>query len=246
MPQHWNVEQKCCKTHTNSQLNKLNNPGGPTRENSQVISLEHDGIVARGDVDALMDAVREAVNPMEVTVKVGPEDPWQALRERFPQYNWDIKSEVPLKEYLNIVQLCRGHIKGGPQQVRANTNTFARYVAMALQSIINVPAAEGEKRTHFEMFSASATWHVKHRDDLSAITSEILRRLVCMPCTFYWEKAALADPPPPLNSACFADSLTNTVMGMLAAKPPMAPLNGERCRGKLLFQNSIVCDFRTN
>jgi len=201
-------------------------------------------VVRTADVDGTMAAVRKAIAPLAVGIKTPPEDPWRELCEAFPQFNWDLKAEITAKEHMELVKLCRSHIAGGPVRVRANTNTFAAYVATMLRPVVNVPAAEGEKRSHFELFSSNATWHIKHRDDLAALTAYYLRRLVSKPCTFWWEKVELQDPPPPLNAATFCSSLTDTILGMLASKSPMAPLNGERCRGKLLFKESMVYDFR--
>ena len=81
-----------------------------------------------------------------------------------------------MKDYLTVLHKCRAHIKEGSSTVRANNHTFAKYVAMQLRAVTNVPAAEGEKRTHFEMFNSAGFWINRHRDDLTTITLTALGR----------------------------------------------------------------------
>eukprot|EP00969_Alexandrium_andersonii_P306305 13540411-Alexandrium_andersonii.AAC.1 len=113
-------------------------------------SPEHDGIAARGDARALLDACAQAVAPLRVAVKEYPSDPLAAFRERFPQLDWDIKADTSIQEYEGLLQNCRGYVASGSDVARANTYSFAKLVAARLSPVVNVPVAEGDKRTHFE------------------------------------------------------------------------------------------------
>ena len=47
----------------------------------------------------------------------------------------------------------------------------------------------------------------------------------------------------PLKSVEFAKSLVAPLAALLAARPPMAPLDGEHSRGKIVFSDGIMFDF---
>ena len=47
----------------------------------------------------------------------------------------------------------------------------------------------------------------------------------------------------PLKSVEFAKSLVVPVVALLAARPPMAPLDGEHSRGKMVFHDGVIFDF---
>ena len=137
---------------------------------NDAFSPEHDGIAAQGDPQQLLDTCAKAVALLRVAIKEYPADPLAAFRERFPELDWDIKADTSIREYAGLLQKCRDYIAAGPEAARGNTFTFAQLVAARLSPVVNVPAAEGEKRTHFEMFTGYGNWHSRHRDDLTAIT----------------------------------------------------------------------------
>ena len=215
------------------------------------VSMEHDGIVAEGDRDALLAAVQAAVSPLRVVVKAAPGGPWDALKERFPEYDWHLKTPILLKDYLFVTSNCREYVvlenrskeDGGKTAgiVRSNNQTLAKYVAMQLRPVVNVPTAEGDKRSGFEMFCGEGLWHVKHRDDLTAITLNELSRLMKPSFSIrYMPK----DPPKPLNDGKFAAGLGDQILGILAEQPPLGPLDGDTTRFKLLFKDCQVYDFK--
>jgi len=143
----------------------------------KVVSPEHDGVSAQGPEDEMLRALSEAVHPLQVAIKRYPEDPFEKFRTDFPYFDWTLETDADLKDYMTILRKCREHIKKGPTVVKANNHTFAKYVAMQLRAVTNVTAADGEKRSHFEMFNAGGFWITKHRDDLTAITLSALSRL---------------------------------------------------------------------
>eukprot|EP00973_Karenia_brevis_P020617 2830099-Karenia_brevis.AAC.1 len=124
-----------------------------------------------------------------------------------------------------------------PKAVRANAMTFARYVAMRMRATTNVPHADGERRTHFEVFNEErGLWMVRHRDDLASVIAEALADIVRPSARPRWARGQLPDPPPPLSDGKFAASLCELVLGLLSKDLPMPPLDGDHSRGKLLFR----------
>ena len=89
-----------------------------------------------------------------------------------------MKADTSIQAYADLLSKCRGYLAEDSAAAKANRFTFAQLVAARLQPVVNVPSAEGEKRTHFEMFTGYGNWHSRHRDDLTAIIMGILRELV--------------------------------------------------------------------
>ena len=182
--------------------------------------------------------------PLRVAIKEYPQDPLASFRERFPELDWDIKADVSIAEYAGLLQKCRAYAAAGAEVARANTYTFARLVAARLSPTVNVPAAEGEKRTHFETFTGYGYWISRHRDDLTAITMSVLHDLVKPAVLRKWERGSVApDPPPPLNNVGFAAGLGDAILGVLAAKPALAQLDGDVTRHKVLHSDGMVYNF---
>jgi len=207
-------------------------------------SPEHDGIAARGDTQKLLETCAEAVSPLRVAMKEYPSGPLVAFRERFPELDWDVKADTSIQEYAGLLAKCRGYVAAGPEAANANRFTFAQLVAARLSPVANVPTTEGEKRTHFEMFTGYGNWHSRHRDDLTAITMGILRDLVKPAVRMKWQRGGVArDPPAPLNNISFAASLGDAVLGILAARPPYAQLDGDVTRHKVLHSDGMVYHF---
>ena len=220
-------------------LQKMRAECGPA-----AISPEHDGIAAQGDPQKLQEACAKAAAPLQVAIKEYPSDPFVTFRKRFPQLDWDIKADTSIQEYAGLLAKCRGYIAQDAGAVNANRFTFAQLVAARLSPIVNVPAAEGEKRTHFEMFTGYGNWHSRHRDDLTAIIMDILRELVKPAIRMKWQRGEVApDPPPPLNNISFAASLGDAVLGMLATRPAYAQLDGDVTRHKVLHSDGMVYHF---
>eukprot|EP00969_Alexandrium_andersonii_P082922 3657434-Alexandrium_andersonii.AAC.1 len=98
-------------------------------------SPEHDGIAARGDEQALLDACASAVAPLRVAVKACPSDPMAAFCGRFPELDWDIEADSSIQEYRGLLLKCRWYVASGPDAVRANTYAFAKLVAARLSPV---------------------------------------------------------------------------------------------------------------
>ena len=208
------------------------------------VSPEHDGVGAQGDSDKLLQACAEAVTPLRVAIKEYPSDPFALFRTRFPDFDWNMKSNISIKDYADLLIKCRSYIELGQKAVYANKGTFARLVAAQLDPVTNVPAVEGEKRTHFETFTGYGIWQSKHRDDLTSLTMDILRDLVKPPIRMKWERQGVVpDPPAPLNNITFAASLGDTILGILAEKPPAHQLDGDITRNKVLHSDGYVYHF---
>ena len=75
------------------------------------------------------------------------------MNEKVPGIDWDRKAPSGIDDYADIISKCQGYLKEGPKAVRVNGVTFAKYVAMRLRATTNVPHADGERRTHFEIFN---------------------------------------------------------------------------------------------
>ena len=213
-----------------------------------VESPEHDGF---SGVDGLLPRIREILaaefadvsHLLAVKVKPYPRDPFEGLKLESPGLDWTLKASSSANEFADVVSKCISYVAGGTKVVKPNSMTFARFVAMQMRSTTNVPHADGERRTHFETFSGDGFWITRHRDDMTAIISEALSFIVRPVCRPRWDRGDLADPPPPLNDGKFACSLDASVLGLLSAEPPMAQLDGEHSRGKLLFKCGTVVDF---
>ena len=220
-------------------LQKMRAECGPA-----AISPEHDGIAGQGDPQKLLEACAKAVAPLQVAIKEYPVDSFVSFRKRFPELDWDIKADTSIQEYAGLLAKCRSYIAQDAGAANANRFTFAQLVAARLSPVVNVPAAEGEKRTHFEMFTGYGNWHSRHRDDLTAIIMGILRELVKPTIRMKWQRGELTpDPPPPLNNISFAASLGDAVLGMLAARPAYAQLDGDVTRHKVLHSDGMVYHF---
>ncbi len=142
---------------------------------------------------------------------------------------------------------CTEYADPVSRKVSANAMTFARFVAMKMRATTNVPHAEGERRTHFEVFDSQVGfWATRHRDDLPAIISDTLADLVRPASRPRWDRKPLPDPPAPLNHGKFAGSICELVLGILSKEPPMMDLDGDHSRGKLLFSCGTVMDFEAN
>ncbi|CAK0859598.1 unnamed protein product [Prorocentrum cordatum] len=220
-------------------LQKMRATCGP-----MAFSPEHDGVAGRGDPQKLLEACSTAVAPLRVAIKEYPTDPFVSFRRRFPELDWDIRADTTIQDYAGLLAKCRGYIAESTETVNAKRFTFAQLVAAQLSPVVNVPAAEGEKRTHFEMFTGYGNWNSRHRDDLTAITMSILRELVKPAIRMKWQRSEVApDPPPPLNNITFAASLGDAVLGLLAARPPYAQLDGDVTRHKVLHSDGVVYHF---
>ena len=147
---------------------------------SAAFSPEHDGIAGRGDASKLLEACAKAVAPLRVAVKEYPQDPFKYFHTRFPELDWDVKADSTIQEYAGLLAKCRDYVAHADSARACNANrfTFAQLVVARLSLVVNVPVTEGEKRTHFEMFTGYGNWHTRHRDDLTAIIMGILRELV--------------------------------------------------------------------
>ncbi len=76
-----------------------------------MLSPEHDGIAARGPEGAILAAASGAAAPLRVALKPYPEDPVQRFREKFPQLDWQLVSQIHLHEYVNVMENCKKHIQ---------------------------------------------------------------------------------------------------------------------------------------
>ena len=204
-------------------------------------SPEHDGF---GGKSGLLGRVAEAASPLTVSYKAYP-DPYERIKEKAPEFDWTRKASSSVDDYADVISKCRAYLAAGSKEVRANAMTFAKYVALKMRATTNVPHAEGERRTHFEVFCEEGFWITRHRDDLSSVTAEILADLVKPAARPRWDRAPLPDPPPPLNDGKFASSLGDLVLGILSKLPPMAPLDGDHSRGKMLFRDGTLIDWDT-
>lgn len=207
-----------------------------------VVSLEHDGIVVRSDPDKVLALASQAVG-VELAVKQCG-DPMKCLEEQFPGYDWSVRCKVSPLDYMKVALLCRRLVEKGPAACRANNYSFAKYVAWQLSGCCNVPHAEGEKRTHFELFVAGKMWRVKHRDDLTSVTMEALEKLVYMPFSQFHVHDEI-EIPAPLQDTKFAAALGDSILALLANESQMPSLDGDCTRHKLLFQEGVLYDFRT-
>ena len=208
----------------------------------QCVGPEHDGIAATGDdPDSLLQRCAAAVAPLRVALKLYPEDPFERFAQQFPELDWTLQADMPTKEYADLLTKCRTYIKEGAAMVKVNRYTFARLVAAQLGPMVNVPIAEGEKRTHFEMFTGYGYWQSKHRDDLTAVTLKILGGLTRPMIRMKWQRQGIEqDPPPPFNDITFAAGLGDTVLGLLATKPMAPALDGDVTRHKVLHNDCYV------
>ena len=204
------------------------------------ISPEHDGI---GGQIGIYDVVAAAVDK-PLTYKPYPQ-PYEELKARAPGLDWTLRAASTADNYADIMAKCRQYICEGTKAVRENAMTFARLVAMKMRASTNVPHADGERRTHFEVFDGElGFWMTRHRDDLASVISDTLCDVVRPIFRPRWERAqSLPDPPPPLNDGKFASSLCELVLGILSKQPPMRDLDGDHSRGVLLFSCGTVVDF---
>ena len=205
-------------------------------------SPEHDGVGAKaGLLQQLQARVR-----LPLATKPYPE-PFERLMQKAPHMDWSRPAGASVEEYADVLDKCRMYVATEAKVVRANAMTFARYVAMRMRATTNVPHADGERRTHFEVFSEErGLWMVRHRDDLASVIAEALADIVRPSARPRWARGPLPDPPPPLNDGKFAASLCELVLGLLSKDLPMPALDGDHSRGKLLFRCGTVLDFESN
>ena len=206
------------------------------------VSPEHDGIGGKADLLAsLQNAVR-----LPIACKPYP-PPYEHLKQKAPNLDWARKASSSVEEYADVLAKCRAYLCDDPKTVRANAMTYAKFVAMKMRATTNVPHADGERRTHFEVFNEQrGLWVVRHRDDLASIISDALAEIVKPSVRPRWARGASPDPPQPLNDGKFAGSLCELVLGILSKDPPMPPLDGDHSRGKLLFRCGTVLNFESN
>ena len=214
---------------------------------SQPHSFEHDGVGTTGDAAKILAAAAAGVAPLKVTLKplMSETDPLFGLKLHFPDRDWTITAQGSLSEYYDLIVKCRQYIEEGAPAVKRNNITFSKYVVMQLQGMVHVPAAEGERRTHFELFGARGRWRSLRVEDLVAITADALARLVRPPMYFRWERHAIKDdPPPPLNDSGFFAKLSDQILGRLSQHRDALPLlDGDGSRLKLLFRDGRLYDF---
>ena len=174
---------------------------------------------------------------MRVPIASKPYPPsYERLMQKAPHLDWARKAASVLEEYAGVLAKCRAYVRLEPKAVRANAMTYAKYMAMKMRATTNMPHADGERRTHFEVFNEQrGLWVVRHRDDLASIIADALADIVRPSVRPRWALEALPDPPPPHNDGKFAGSLCELALGILSRDPPMPPLDGDHSRGKLLF-----------
>jgi len=207
---------------------------------SAAISPEHDGL---GGEEGHYEAVAAAVEGLPLSYKPYP-PPYDHLKTLAPGFDWCLPAPTSAEVYADAAEKCKQYVLLSEKRVRANAVTFARYVAMQLRATTNVPHADGERRTHFEVFNCElGFWVTRHRDDLPSIISEALCNLVKPAFQPRWARGPPADPPRPLNDGKFASSLCEIVLGLLSQDPPMRELDGDHSRNKLLFSCGTVVDF---
>ena len=68
-----------------------------------VVSLEHDGLVVRGDPDEALAMASQAAG-VEVSLKQC-QDPLKCLEEQFTRYDWGVTCKVTPLEYMKMAQL---------------------------------------------------------------------------------------------------------------------------------------------
>ena len=212
------------------------------------LSPEHDGFGGKAGAHKQTQAAVSAIAPnMIVAYTPYPEDPYELLKLQAPELDWTRQAPCTAAEWQEIVVKCQTYLANGPKAVKDNAMTFARFVAMKLRATTNVPTADGERRTHFEVFDhVRGFWFTRHVQDLPTVITQELISLVRPVARSRWERGHLPDAPPPLNDGRFAASIDQLVLGILSEDPPMRELDGDHSRGKLLFSCGTVMDFDDN
>ena len=199
-----------------------------------LVALEHDGVaVHRDGAEAVVAAAAEL--GLQVGVKETP-DPLQYATEQYPEFNWSLQAARSYRDFAQARDACLEHIS--LRRVRPNGSDFADFVASLLAPVVNIPHEDGERRTTFEFFDGKGFWVPKHKDDMGALIRMSLKNLT-RPA-----QAGHFTPPEPLNDSCWTKSLVDEVLGLLSGQT-MAPLDGDRTRGKVLYSDGVVVDFAT-
>ena len=226
----------------------------------RVDAAENDGIFAVGDVDKILEVANIAAKPYKIALKAYPADVWSLFAAEFPEYDWEVQHRVNIKEFQLVRASClklietdaaedeeekKAHAQSAPR-VRANDKLFAGYICMRLNDSIYVPTTDGEKRTHYEIFTSRGLWRERHLNDATALMLHVLTGLVKPLRSAWWAAPDSLILPEPLNCTAFGRSLVDPVMAMCQeAQLDLTQLDGEKCRHRLLFKHGIVWDFHT-
>ena len=126
---------------------------------------------------------------------------------------------------------------------------FGAYVAARLSGICVVPFAEGEKRTHFQLFNVTTrAWTTRHRDDMASIVQKEIASLAHPGYIWRSKRDDEIELPEPLDDITFCNKIADIVLSNLsdaAELCPVAELDGDHTRGKILFNDGSLFDFET-
>ena len=130
-------------------------------------------------------------------------------------------------------------------RARGSNMIFVKYIALRLQDVIHVPADDGEKRTHYEIFTSRGLWRTKLVADATTLIGDVLSELVKPLRSPYWCKAKVSLQEP-LDSVSFLRSLIEPVMAAIHDNQPDLPeLDGDVTRHKVLFADGMLLDCKS-
>ena len=220
-----------------------------------VPSLEHDGVgfEHKGTPEEARVIMQSAVDDMglKVSIKSIPEDPFETLAAQYPHLDWTTSHEIDHSTLQKFRKQCLDLIAlNDSARIRANDDVFASWIAHILMPVCYLPFAEGDKRTHYELFTGKGLWKTFHMDDGYELVMQQLKTLAWPLHRGYWHRRAdEALAPEPLNCTAFAKKLSSAVMSKIAnlgGVDRFKDLDGDQSRHKLLFSDGLLYDFATN
>ena len=206
-------------------------------------SKEHDGLVAP-EIQGLFEAAQAAVAPLKLALKPVPDDPFAVCKAKFGHLDFSVKSITSLPLYHKLLTESRNAIR--TNRASANTTILAECIAARLDGRVVVPACDGEKRLHFEMYGSTG-WGFFNASDMRCIAAEHLRDMA-LPCYRPSWKTDAPEVPEPLNKTSFAAALVDHILSTIAkcsSSINAQPVDGASTRYKILFKDGKLYDFVT-
>jgi hypothetical protein len=202
---------------------------------------EWDGVVAFGASSASLatDLVSRAW-PVKIALKEY-EDPVTVARRKFPELDWEQRSDMPTKVYLAKLHEVQVALAGGASRVRA----IDTVVGEVLQGRQNMSACQGENGKGYEIFK-DGKWDTSL--DFAGLVLFMKSELRDTFSRSRMSRGADDDdevpvpPPEPLQSDSFITKVCECMIKYLP-KATQTPLDFNVWH-KLLFADGMVYDFQ--
>ncbi|CAE7349846.1 unnamed protein product, partial [Symbiodinium pilosum] len=180
----------------------------------------HDGVdVLRSSASKVV----EAAAPLQLAVKE-PEDSWVFANAEYPGYDWTLRARTPWTEFAEFADICR-------------SRSQARCARTPRTSRTTLPSSSETSSTWTTTTPVSWTTGFGSRPRRPGDPHRADREAALRP---YLERTTN-----PTQAAQRQQIPAPAVAGRLARSTPLPQLDGDACRGKMVFADGYIVDLQT-